>query len=256
MLTAILRALRPPPPATLILLHIPKTGGTSLSRVLRDAVRPHQAIRLDNPVEAARRLGSIPEAERRRLGLLEGHFYYGLHRLLPGPSRYVTVLRDPVERVSSFYHFVREKAWHHLHERVRGLTLAQCYERRVSVELDNFMTRALTDVSYAGTPFGAVTGDMFDLASANLASCAMVATTERLDEAVALAPSCLGMALPPVPHENRGPREGHAAELSSAERDVILAHNRFDARLLAHAHRILTRRLERHAAGTIGACPN
>jgi hypothetical protein len=32
-----------------------------------------------------------------------GHFGYGIHEAIPGPSRYVTMLRDAPDRVASIY---------------------------------------------------------------------------------------------------------------------------------------------------------
>jgi hypothetical protein len=36
-----------------------------------------------------------------------GHVPFGLHRIIPGPTRYFTILRDPVDRAVSAYHYAR-----------------------------------------------------------------------------------------------------------------------------------------------------
>jgi hypothetical protein len=82
---------------TLILLHVPRSGGTTSWRKLGAAFLH------------ARRLG--PNYDRNfkeAVAALEGkyrvvasHFPYGAHELLKGPYEYAVVLRDPVARIGS-----------------------------------------------------------------------------------------------------------------------------------------------------------
>jgi hypothetical protein len=84
---------------TMILLHIPRTGGTTTWRRL-GAHFLHASV-----------LGpSYDEGYKEAVAKLEGkvrviasHFPYGAHELLRGPYEYATVLRDPVARFGSIY---------------------------------------------------------------------------------------------------------------------------------------------------------
>jgi hypothetical protein len=69
----------------------------------------------------------------------------GLDRLLPGPSRYLTVLRDPVERVVSLYRYIRANPRHRLHAQIveANLTLRDCLSRPF-VQFNNGQLRLLT----------------------------------------------------------------------------------------------------------------
>ena len=42
----------------------------------------------------------IPPARLRKTRMFKGHMLFGLHEILPQPSTYITVLRDPVDRGS------------------------------------------------------------------------------------------------------------------------------------------------------------
>lgn len=84
-------------------IHIPKCGGTSLTRLLQDAIPD---IRF-----CPKRFGNIAEtgaSELVRYNLFSGHFSYYSTRLIPGRDiRRITTFRDPVRRLISFYRFQR-----------------------------------------------------------------------------------------------------------------------------------------------------
>jgi hypothetical protein len=47
----------------------------------------------------------MPRAKRKQIRLLQGHFLYGIHEAYPGPTTYVTMMRDPVARIVSSYYY-------------------------------------------------------------------------------------------------------------------------------------------------------
>src|SRR5690606_10316613 len=109
------------------------------------------------------------------------------------PCRYFTMLRDPVERVLSWYSYVREYTPHHLRQRVLTggagggeMSLAQCLREGISVELDNHMVRTLAGQRHVHVPFGCATREMLEEARANLATFSAVGISERFDESLAL----------------------------------------------------------------------
>ncbi len=51
-------------------------------------------------------LKNMPEEKRNKIRCLKGHMPFGLHKYLLNSSVYLTVLREPIERVISHYYFV------------------------------------------------------------------------------------------------------------------------------------------------------
>lgn len=100
---------------TLVHLHIPKTAGTSLNALLFQRYPP--TVRLPNlPGSAEAVLAEMDAGDRASVRLIARHCVYGIHRLLPHPVHYLCVLRRPVDRVYSFYRFVRRTEVHPHHD--------------------------------------------------------------------------------------------------------------------------------------------
>ncbi len=95
----------------LIFLHVPKTGGTSLKEFLKSKYERENYYEIAWNSETGLRgmdylnqFIALPQAKRDRFDLILGHFPYGLHKFLSRPCMYVTLLRNPLERLLSFYH--------------------------------------------------------------------------------------------------------------------------------------------------------
>lgn len=89
----------------LIFLHIHKTGGTSFSHALRWGTAFGKRHWVPPTDAQGRSFKSMPRAERKRIRLLQGHFLFGIHEAYPGPTAYVTMMRDPVARIVSSYYY-------------------------------------------------------------------------------------------------------------------------------------------------------
>ena len=96
---------------TLIFLHIHKTAGTSLKHLIMRQYPRDTTYLMDQHYfrlqKALDELGTLDLEARRRIDCLIGHVAYGVHSILPRESTYLTMLREPVSRTLSHYHFVR-----------------------------------------------------------------------------------------------------------------------------------------------------
>lgn len=231
------------PEPTLIFLHIPKTAGISLRDILLKNTRG-PSFRIIHPIDDTARLAALPESERAAFELVEGHLYFGVHELLPRPARYLTMLRDPVERVLSYYSFVREFKDHHLNAAVNcpGFTLADCFRSGLTIELDNFMVRCLAGSRHIHVPFGGVTTAMFDEAAANLDRIDLLGLTEQFDESIARFCAALGWPTPPAPRLNTTSARLRRVDLYEDESALIAEHNQLDAALYARARELFEKK--------------
>ncbi len=160
---------------------------------------------------------------------------FGPHELIPGPSTYITLLRQPVALAISQYRYVRRTPGHRLHDLLNseGMTLTEYVRRGVSLEVDNSQTRAISgDVS---TPFGGVTPEMLETAKRNIEQhFAVVGLTERFDESLILLRRAFGWSKLTYLRVKVAPKT-QGNPVSPAATRFLEEQNRFDMELCEFA---------------------
>lgn len=130
----------------LIFIHIPKAAGNSLNQILHRLYPSEKTLSLYGTDDVAN-FYDLPQEQRDNFALLEGHFLYGLHKYLSQPARYryITMLREPVDRIVSLYYFILRSPDIYLYEAVtsRNMSLLDFAKSDITPELYNFQTAAL-----------------------------------------------------------------------------------------------------------------
>ena len=182
--------------STLLFVHVPKTAGTTLRVVMARQYLGQRTFTIKHDIEADRqRLEAMHEQEKRKLRAVFGHMAWGWHEhLAPDqPYAYITVLREPVERVLSLWAHCRLKE-HYLGAAVRGMDLTNFMTSGVTKRADNAMVRQLcgedqftnqTPYDDMIIPLGGVTQAHLDAAKTNLRRCSVVGVAERFPQFIA-----------------------------------------------------------------------
>jgi hypothetical protein len=89
----------------IIFMHIPKTAGRTLRSILEKNYSKDEVIRTYSNKQIEQ-FQSLSKNEKDKLKLIIGHNFFGMHEQLEGPFSYITMLRDPIERVLSLYYFI------------------------------------------------------------------------------------------------------------------------------------------------------
>jgi hypothetical protein len=249
--------LAPAPPV--IFLHIPKAGGTTLAHVARrqyPATRQRDIIGNHIPGVVPRErsyehfVHDLPAHAKRHLVYVRGHVPFGLHETLGRPAVYVTMLRDPVDRLVSYYHYMMRTPHHYLHAEAtrRGLSLADFAASDLTDELTNHQTKLLAGhMSLDG-----VTADeaMLEAAQAHLdAHFAVVGLTERFDASLVLMKRRLGWGDITYRRANVGRYRTRRPDPDPDVRATLAERNALDQRLYAYAARRLERDLRAEGLG-------
>ncbi|MEB3213274.1 MAG: sulfotransferase family 2 domain-containing protein [Leptolyngbyaceae bacterium] len=174
---------------TVIFLHLMKTGGRTLTRILKQNypqdARFHCGQRAG---QSLKELSDMPEEQRRSLQFIYGHLQFGVHRLLPHPCTYITMLRHPVERVMSHYYYALHNPKHFTHQLVteHNMSLSEYVEHGIS-DLNNGQVRAIAGDVSQQFQFGDSREDLLHEAQANLDTFfSVVGITEQFDESLLL----------------------------------------------------------------------
>ncbi|HSZ67826.1 MAG TPA: hypothetical protein VK825_16585 [Xanthobacteraceae bacterium] len=106
---------RPAVPDLLIHLHIAKTGGTTLSSMVKHAFRSDEifeTVSKDDQVYGGLDLLTYASCERMlrdcdtgRIRYFTGHVPMGVDRIFGRPAKYIAIVRHPVERILSYFYF-------------------------------------------------------------------------------------------------------------------------------------------------------
>jgi Sulfotransferase family len=239
-----------------LFLHIPKTAGTTLKHsIYENYSEPgyngnwfhdgiyyfpygfHKAVRPELTRNVRRMLA------REDLRAVTGHFWYGVHDAIPRPCFYITLLRDPVDRIFSLYYHILRKADELYHDKIisRGATVEEFVAEFSCREVDNDQTRRIAGVE---PRFGRCTVRTLEQAKRNLRErFAFVGTTDRFDESMIALKRLLGWTwvfyLPGLVNESRPRRDA----LPGGTVDLIRKYNEYDLELYHYSVALLDERI-------------
>jgi hypothetical protein len=248
----------------LVFLRLPKTGGTTLHHHFKAFFRPEEICPSAGPD-----LHLIPPDRLAGYRYYAGHFVYDQLRLIPGPLFTVTVLRQPVERLISTYHFLRRHtpgrlARHPLPEASLARTSASLLaflsnpDPVVQYTVNNVMARALAggvNVNAAGDYVFAAGGagiamselEIMHRATGNLLAMDVVGFTNALPQVYARVALAFGMPrLDALARLNT--RDQVSADLEPAVEEEITPEARAELHRLTVLDREIFRLARAHAA--------
>jgi hypothetical protein len=171
-------------------LHIPRTGGTSISRALVAALKDREVVRAKGPADLRAALDRGAD-----VGLVTGHYAWGIHALL-SDYVYLIVLRDPVERVRSLYDYIRVQPIHPQQKLFAAHPLEELLDGRPALNpyFSNGQVRQLV---------GPVSADEVGLALLERAwenicrDDAIVTFTDRIEKGLSALSERIGRPIPP-----------------------------------------------------------
>ena len=114
-----LQGVSPSAGKTIIHLHVPKTAGSSLNKLLIGSYHSAQRLALDSSRQMG--IADDPNINLAAIRLIHGHLTYGFHELLPNPAVYLCLLRLPQARIISFFRYLKRKTDHPYHHLVADI---------------------------------------------------------------------------------------------------------------------------------------
>jgi hypothetical protein len=244
---------RTAPRPKIIFLHLHKTAGMSLRGLFvknyRDGGQFNTGLMDVDAADWAAcrdRVRCLDPETMAACRVFKGHMPFGLHELLPEPSRYITFLRDPVRRVLSHYRMVVRKkqlpAGHQIDPSRADWNLGAV--PALARSFDNGQVRMLAGADLR-LPFGACTEEHLQLATRNLDThFEFVGLTERFDLSLMLLRRLCGWKWRFYVPDNVAPPDevSIAPEITGQARAL----NRFDEELYRQARERFDRLAEKY----------
>lgn len=230
---------------SVIFIHLPKTAGTTVNRLIEWEYRLSEMYSID-PVLfrwSAAHLRNLPPERLRKIRMFKGHIPFGLHEILPQPATYITVLRDPVDRVISAFYFMRSYKLHPLYWKMR----------RENWSLEDFVRNSQRDNVQSKIVAGAVyeepcTREIVEKAKSNLRHhFSVVGLSARLEESLALMKLRFGWRLSSYSSFNVTRSRPKKRDLPEATLDLLHQRNAFDIELYQEAEKIMESAVQANA---------
>ncbi|WP_341280885.1 sulfotransferase family 2 domain-containing protein [Paenibacillus sp. FSL H8-0537] len=215
----------------LLYVHIPKTGGTSFTQAINEhcpnAVYYFQVA--DKP--------DLLRQTLKQADALCGHLPFGLHKATSRPCQYVTMLRDPVDQIASFFYF-KYKNKSYLDNYNPYLTFEEFLNNSYfDPEYVNLQTRFLSGELWSTTP------DL-SLATRNLEQhVSFAGITELYAESQFLFMKTMGWEPKVYSKINANKSRPPKTELTSDIIDIIHSKNASDVELYYFARQLLLKKL-------------
>lgn len=207
------------PKKPFLFVHVPKTAGSTLSSVFKRNERPSRFLH----TWAQPHLYDMPKVAAK--DTVFGHFRYGLHFYFRRNCTYMTVLREPVDRVVSHYYF------HIQHKKDPGHAFAMnhTFEEwvRESPSGNNEQTRMISGIR---SEFN-ITRKTLDMAKHHLMEMAVVGLTEKYQETLMLLKYIAGFNIVKYRAINKGVKRPKTADVSKKTIELIKKHNWADLEL-------------------------
>ncbi len=228
----------------LLFMHVPKTAGSSLYSIFRTILQPPELLKLHPNGETLVRINALPKQHMARLKILYGHVDLQLAKQILPLQQCVTLLRDPVDRIVSYYAFVKHMNSGLHSELAQRTSITQWIDALRLPETDNGMVRRFSGALYdAG--IGRCTRQMLERAKANLAQFALVGLTDRFDEFYALLANRLALPMRTYVVAKVNAKRPRAGQLHADTLADLEGRNALDRELYRFAEELFARQFSR-----------
>lgn len=234
---------------TLIFFHIPKTGGITLQSLIKKQYKKPEIFITDGAhvKESILEFKKLSEEKRSKLKVIMGHMPFGLHTYIPHNSNYITILREPVNRILSEYCFIREsseKVLQSFRNKAINMGLREFVNKKVCG--DNFQTRLLSGnanfnrIETADCPI-----ELLDIAKENIKNhFEVVGILERFEETLALLKIRFNWDISNYSKHNRTLSRIQKKDLTKDELKTMKKRNRLDIKLYEFAKKRFNKQIK------------
>jgi hypothetical protein len=216
---------------TLVFLHIPKSGGTTLHKIIeRQYPRGPHLFAPDNH-QGVQQLGALSPAEREALVVVRGHLYFGVHTQLKPPVQHITMLRDPISRTISYYRHIQRQTAHPLHTVVQEnqISLAALVQGKHAIDMVNGQVRQLLGMGLRADEM-VTPAHLAQVQQQIIDHDIIVGLTTAFDRSVLLMAHRLGWSMPYYGRRNETP-VSYQQPVDETTRALIAEHNQLDRQL-------------------------
>jgi hypothetical protein len=219
-------------------LHLPKTGGSTLNSILVAQYGRNRFLSYSGLVEQSdiEQFQATPPETLYRYDAMRAHTFFGIHEGMTRPFTYITIIRDPIDRLISTYYYILQSKGHpdHRYYVDKKVSFEQFIEARPKNQMQ------VQRLSGGPKLKGLNPDDRLRVAKTNLReSFAVVGVTERFDESLICMKNKFGWGLPVYRRKNETRDRPSRDEIRPALLELMLERSRLDTELHRFANQLL-----------------
>ena len=218
---------------TLIFLHLPRTGGTTLRDILSKQYSDKVTFENKTLLDTDQNFSVENKSEKGKHKLIKGHVYFGIHEHIIQNCTYFSMMRNPIERVTSVYNYIKIRPKHKDYEYIKNKSITHYIESKRNLFMDNGQTRLLAGRHTSlEVPFRRINEGHLEQAKENIKNhFILVGLTERYDETLLLLQRMLQWKTPTYSIANAAKREKKTKQHAPKIRELIAEYNQLDLQL-------------------------
>lgn len=224
--------------------HIPKTAGTSLESYLHQAFTLKDILNVNAP--DLNRLPQCVYLKNKYPKFITGHhpIHGMLYQLLPySKVVHISMMREPVTRVISYYNYLASRNYHALHQQVKDLSFDEFINRRDMVELHNGQAKRMA--GYLHSDQVIKDSELYNQAKNVVDHCfSLIGVTEHFKQFHQLIAKLCGVSFHHLPPINRSKIKVQLTDLSDQQRDTIKKNNKVDIQLYEYVKSLFINRYQ------------
>lgn len=243
----------------LVFTHIPKAAGNTINVLLQRNYLFKTGYFFNSlNVRMIDQFIELPEHVRKKMIVIKGHLYYGVHKYCPMPVHYFTILREPLSRTMAEYNYIFTIPSHPNFKELQEnqYSLKQLLDNGLIKNMDNCQVRFLCGVN--DIPFGAVSEEHLEMAIHNLENrYEQVGIMEAFEESVLLLAQHFNWSTPYYSVQNINKiKRTRQSELDTETLELFQYRNRYDILLYERGRQILQRRIDHQGSGFLEKVEN
>ena len=233
---------------TLIFLHLPRTGGTTLRDILSRQYPAGETFENKTLTDTDDNFNERNMDEKSGFKLIKGHVYFGIHQYIPQSCSYFSMIRDPFERTMSVYNYIKNRPSHKYHILANQLSLGKFIESGQNLMVNNGQTRLIAGRHTAlEIPFNEMNTDHLEQAKANIAEhFILVGLTDRYNETLLMLKKLLKWKTPTYSIANAIKRDDKTKQIDAQLKELIIKYNQLDLQLYDYVSALFDEQIEKH----------